>query len=160
RTFIADERASPGDQHHDLALLLAAERTDRFRHQFHQRTSRRTSTITRKISWVSPSKIAGATQTRADPAGLFRPASRPTRCPGDGSAPSEGFFVREVRRCRLRGMIDWVGEDSIRNTLSALAVVVSVLSLVISYRTAKRVRAERSVVAWITLARSDMEWWL
>ena len=68
--------------------------------------------------------------------------------------------MREVRRCRLRGMIDWVGEDSIRNTLSALAVVVSVLSLVISYRTAKRVRAERAVVAWITLARSDMEWWL
>jgi hypothetical protein len=57
-------------------------------------------------------------------------------------------------------MIDWVSEDLIRNTLSALAVVVSGLSLVISYRTAKRLRAEKAVVAWITLARSDMEWWL
>jgi hypothetical protein len=57
-------------------------------------------------------------------------------------------------------MIDWVGEDSIRNALSALAIIMSGLSLVISYRTAKRVRAEKAVIAWITLARSDMEWWL
>jgi hypothetical protein len=57
-------------------------------------------------------------------------------------------------------MIDWVSEDSIRNALSALAIIMSGLSLVISYRTAKRVRAEKAVLAWITLARSDMEWWL
>jgi hypothetical protein len=57
-------------------------------------------------------------------------------------------------------MIDWVSEDSIRNALLALAIIMSGLSLVISYRTAKRVRAEKAVIAWITLARSDMEWWL
>jgi len=56
-------------------------------------------------------------------------------------------------------MIDWT-TFPVRDGLTGLALVVASLSLYVSWTTARRARAEKSVNAWITLARSGTEWWL
>jgi hypothetical protein len=48
----------------------------------------------------------------------------------------------------------------IRDGLSALALIVSGLSLFISWRTAQRTKAEKAVNAWVDLHRAHPEWWL
>jgi hypothetical protein len=47
----------------------------------------------------------------------------------------------------------------IRDGLAALALIVSGLSLFISWRTSQRAKAEKAVNAWIVLARANAEWW-
>ncbi|MCK1636497.1 hypothetical protein IVA95_02550 [Bradyrhizobium sp. 157] len=56
-------------------------------------------------------------------------------------------------------MIDWTTLP-VRDGLAALALIVSSLSLYISWNTARRAKAEKAVNAWITITRPDPEWWL
>jgi hypothetical protein len=56
-------------------------------------------------------------------------------------------------------MIDWTAFP-IRDGLTGLALIVSSLSLLISWRTSQQAKAEKSVNAWITLTRHGTEWWL
>lgn len=56
-------------------------------------------------------------------------------------------------------MIYWT-TFPVRDGLTALALVIASLSLLISWSTARRTKAEKAVNAWITLARSGAEWWL
>jgi hypothetical protein len=56
-------------------------------------------------------------------------------------------------------MIDWT-TFPIRDGLTGLALIVSSLSLYISWSTARRAKAEKAVNAWITLTRPGTEWWL
>ncbi|MET3842244.1 hypothetical protein [Bradyrhizobium sp. OAE829] len=56
-------------------------------------------------------------------------------------------------------MIDWT-TFPVRDGLTALALIVAGLSLYISWSTARQTRAEKSVNAWITLARLNTEWWI
>jgi hypothetical protein len=55
---------------------------------------------------------------------------------------------------------DWVSKDQVRDSISALALLVSAISLIISYRTSQRTKAEKAVNAWIELTRSTSEWWV
>lgn len=56
--------------------------------------------------------------------------------------------------------IDGVSKDQVHDSISALALLVSAISLFISYRTSQRTKAEKAVNAWIELTRSTSEWWL
>lgn len=56
-------------------------------------------------------------------------------------------------------MIDWT-TFPVRDGLTALALIVAGLSLYISWGTAQRAKAEKSVNAWIGLARINTEWFL
>jgi hypothetical protein len=56
-------------------------------------------------------------------------------------------------------MIDWT-TFSVRDGLTALALVVASLSLFISWRTSQRAKAEKAVNVWIGIQRSHPEWWL
>src|SRR4051794_31412599 len=56
-------------------------------------------------------------------------------------------------------MIDWT-TFPVRDGLTALALIVAGFSLYISWATAQRAKAEKSVNAWITLARLNTEWWI
>src|SRR3981081_2371268 len=56
-------------------------------------------------------------------------------------------------------MIDWT-TFPVRDGLTALALVVAILSLCTSWSTARRAKAEKTVNAWITLTRPGTEWWL
>jgi hypothetical protein len=55
---------------------------------------------------------------------------------------------------------DWVSKDQVRDSISALALLVSAISLFISYRMSQRTKAEKAVNAWIELTPSTSEWWL
>jgi hypothetical protein len=56
-------------------------------------------------------------------------------------------------------MIDWT-TFPVRDGLTGLALVIASLSLLISWSTARRAKAEKSVNAWITISRESAEWWL
>jgi hypothetical protein len=55
--------------------------------------------------------------------------------------------------------VDWTTLP-IRDGITALSLMVACLSLFISYRTAQRQNAEKSVNAWITMIPQNAEWWL
>jgi hypothetical protein len=55
---------------------------------------------------------------------------------------------------------DLVSKDQVRDSISALALLVSGISLLISYRMSQRTKAEKALNAWIELTRSTSEWWL
>lgn len=56
-------------------------------------------------------------------------------------------------------MIDWT-TFAVRDGLAALALVVASLSLLISWRTSQRVKAENAVNVWIDFQLAQPEWWV
>lgn len=56
-------------------------------------------------------------------------------------------------------MMDWT-TFPVRDGLTALALVVASLSLLISWRTSQRAKAEKAVNVWIDVQRAQPEWWV